>query len=71
MWTGQFVSVSSLAIGDNFLTKSNHVLTVVAFKLEGADTVILTTRNHLTQKQRDGHWHRKASVFKIESGENA
>ena len=66
MWKGKFVRVETLQVGDSFLTKSNHVLSVVAFRLEGAEKVVLTTRNQMSQKQRDGHWHRKACVFKVE-----
>lgn len=69
MWQGKFVQVATLQVGDNFLTKSNHVLSVVAFRLKDAEKVVLTTRNHLTGKQRDGDWHVKAAVFKVETND--
>lgn len=67
MWQGKFVRVSELQVGDNFLTKSNHILSVVAFRLKDGEKVVLTTRNHLTGKQRDGDWHKGAAVFKVET----
>jgi hypothetical protein len=69
MWSGKFVRVDTLQVGDNFLTKSNHTLSVVAFRLKDSDKIVLTTRNHLTGKQRDGDWHKGACVFKIETND--
>lgn len=65
-WAGAHKRVGELMNGQQILTKSNDVLTVMAFKIKG-EMVTLTTKNHRTGKIRDGDWHMKAKVFVIEN----